>query len=238
MSKNALAAGNYPLKYVIWENTIFPYFNGYDPTSNFTAAGVVTGSKPYTFALNTPFHMWIPCFKGMRGSMYWHYESQNSEFKQRPSFEVRRDLNDPQVSSGRLVWTSNGASVASASLSEILNGEMSAYDFTTGSTSARSASTLVSPFDGEGKSVLLPNMFNYRFDSTRVGSMVTNQGKPRVRRESVKAMLRYSPAAAGNANVENNIFIRRYFSIGPDFTVFFFLCVPRIYRYAAIPQGL
>jgi len=232
---NNTVPGGYLIKWVSFTNTIFPYFNGYDPTSNFTAASLVTGTKPYSFAVNTPFHMWIPCFKGMRGSMYWHYEhSKCNNTPERYSLEIRRGLNDPRTDPDRLVWTELEVGPITGTGSQVSRVEAASFDALIGET--RSAATLVSPFNGEGKSVLFPNQFNYRFDTTRVSAMVTGLNRPRKRRENVSVMMRFFPIAT-NPNDENNSFIRRYFSIGPDFTVFFFLCVPRVYRYTTIPLG-
>jgi len=226
--------GGYLIKWVVFNNSIFPYFNGFDPTSNFNAVSYVSGNKPYSFAVNTPFHMWVPCFKGMRGSMYWHYEHSKLNNTDRYSLEIRRNLRDPTIVSGRLLWSELDLGPITGTGSQVARVEAASYDLRDGNT--RSAAVLVSPFNGEGKSVLYPNQFNYRFDTTRVGAMVTGQNRPRPRRESISVMMRYFPVAT-SPNDENNSFIRRYFSIGPDFTVFFFLCVPRVYRYTTIPLG-
>jgi hypothetical protein len=234
MSDNAPAASE-KLRYNIWTNTIYPYFNGYDPTSNFSASSFVAGAKPYAWALNTPFHMWIPCFKGIRGSMYWHYESQSQDANDRLSFEIRRELKDPDLSSSSLAWQQTGFAVAAGNINSLLFEETGSFDGAN-QTDTRSCAVLASPFNGEGKSVLLPNLFNYRFDTTRVSAFVTGQNRPRQRRERVRVLVRYAPrSTSATVARESAQFIRRYFSVGPDFNAFFFLCVPRIYRYASVP---
>nr|QKQ15133.1 hypothetical protein [Trichosanthes kirilowii marnavirus] len=234
MSDNAPAATE-KLRYNIWTNTIFPYFNGYDPTSNFTASSFVAGSKPYAWALNTPFHMWIPCFKGIRGSMYWHYENQSQDANDRLSFEIRRELRDPDLAGTALAWQQTGFAVAAGNLSSLMFEETGSFDGAN-QTDTRSCAVLASPFNGEGKSVLLPNLFNYRFDTTRVSAFVTGQNRPRQRRERIRVLVRYAPrSTSATVARESTQFIRRYFSVGPDFNAFFFLCVPRIYRYASVP---
>jgi hypothetical protein len=236
VANSTTVSNNWSTKYVVWNNSVFPYFNGYDPSSNFSANKLAGGSPstaPYTCCLNTPFHMWIPCFKGMRGSIYWHFEHQNMQLRDRLSLEVRREVRDPSTAGGRLVWSAISTFLASTVEVKQFN-ECFSYD-NNGLEDTRSASVLVSPFNGEGKSILFPNLFNYRFDTTRVSAMVTGHNRPRPRRESVRVMARYSPVAINDSNAENNIFVRRYFSIGPDFTVFFFLCVPRIYRSPSLP---
>jgi hypothetical protein len=225
---------NFKLRYFMWTNTIFPYFNGFDPTSNFTGNSFVSGTKPYTWALNTPFHMWIPCFKGIRGSMYWHYENQSQDAYDRLSFEVRRELADPYVAPTRLGWQVGGFAGSTATISGMAYEETGSFDGGN-ETDTRSAAVLVSPFNGEGKSILMPNLFNYRFDTTRVSAFTTGANRPRKRRERIRVMTRYAPRITSVGNRENAQMIRRYFSIGPDFTVFFFLCVPRVYRYASLP---
>jgi len=236
MADSVGGAASDKLKHYGWVNTIFPYFNGFDPTANFSATSYVTGGKNYAWAINTPFHMWIPCFKGIRGSIYWHYESQAQSSVDRLSMEVRRELFDPPLATSpqgdKLNWTRLGFTVSAGNINSMVSEEIFSYDY---NTDYRSAAVLVSPFNGEGKSVLMPNMFNYRFDTTRVSAFCTGQNRPRLRRERVIALVRYSPRSSNLGDRERDQMIRRYFSIGPDFTTFFFLCVPRIYRYTSVP---
>jgi hypothetical protein len=166
--------------------------------------------------------------------MYWHYENQSQDAYDRLSFEVRRELVDPAVTPPRLNWQQEGYADSSASLSGMAYEETGSFDGGN-ETDTRSAAVLVSPFNGEGKSILMPNLFNYRFDTTRVSAFTTGANRPRKRRERIRVLTRYAPRITSDGNRENAQMIRRYFSIGPDFTVFFFLCVPRVYRYASLP---
>jgi hypothetical protein len=167
--------------------------------------------------------------------MYWHYESQSQDANDRLSFEIRRELKDPDLSSSSLAWQQTGFAVAAGNINSLLFEETGSFDGAN-QTDTRSCAVLASPFNGEGKSVLLPNLFNYRFDTTRVSAFVTGQNRPRQRRERVRVLVRYAPrSTSATVARESAQFIRRYFSVGPDFNAFFFLCVPRIYRYASVP---
>lgn len=224
-------------RWVSYTRMVFPQFNGYDPTAPYNLRNLGgTADVPGGLSINSPFTTMIPCYKGMRGSMYWHYEgAAMTGVQHRSSFEIARLSADPPLVSSRLASVHSGTVANTSLASQIVRAEYFVY--TLDGSQERTGQTLACGSELDGKSILCPNMFNYRFDTTRVSAMSTGQNRKRVRNESYRLVFRSVPDYTSEIGTEmsKDIFIRRYYSVGPDFAAFFFLCVPKMYRYASIP---
>jgi len=225
--------------WVRWHSTIFPYFNGYDPTSNYFLRNQADSLNIRgTATLNTPFTLMVPCYKALRGSMFWHYEYDNTQFlnSTRVPIEISRNTNDPPVSGGiALIGSSSGLTATTGNINGIMRSEFLANS---GNIfhEERNSQTVMTSNTLDGKSILFPNMFNYRFDTTRPSAMITGLNRPRTRNEYVTCTMRTTPFGDfPSAGIFETTVIRRYYAAGPDFSLFYLQCVPRFYKYTSFP---
>lgn len=225
-----------------YQTMAFPIFNGYDPASPYLANSLSgQAASPFFWVQNTPYTLMIPCYKGVRGGHMWHYECSNMDKRDnRLAYEIVRSTTDPVIFQNNQLRISTYGSIPSGSnVNALLRNEFLSQnpDIILGEPLERAGQTLKSANQLEGCSVLVPNMFNYRFDTTRVSAMSTGQNRKRDREESVHFILRGKPARNNGTDLFSSLVTRRYHSVGPDFGAYFFLCVPRVYRYASIPTS-
>lgn len=221
----------------VFERTKYPAPNGYDPKSNTDArsALVPTTLKPYTYNINTPFSMVVPMYVGMRGSMLWHYEGLNyRDTSSRAAVSVMRSTGSPSVSGGRLVHATTVSAESAINLTTGVTDKFYMQLQTNVNNRYIAGQTVIAKNPLDGKSMCLPEMNNLRFKAANPKYWILGDGVGH--NDSIVTTDVVSPSFSGlsTTGFQRNI-IRRYFSIGPDFTVFFMLGVPRLYKYALVP---
>jgi hypothetical protein len=232
-SFNPLGTDKYA--FVIYNTTKYPTPNGYDPFSPYFGLNQSTlGNARCSWTINSPFNMLVPMYKGMRGSMMWHYEVFGDELSShRLTGEIRRVNNDPPNTAGVLAITDTGALGSSSNDTNVVRQEFRANTLT--NTDDRNATVLIGPNYLEGKSVIFPFLSQQRFTSTSPTTWISNVVVDEFpRSECIKLMFRSQPRYSTPVMLKELI-TRRYYSVGPDFSCFFLLCVPRLYRYANLP---
>lgn len=204
--------------------TRFPIHYGFDPSGWNTAKGiqVTTSNFPFNFASTTPWHLLSNCFVGQRGSMIWTYNPSrgSSPILSRIS---RYNYAFNTTSSGFFSGTNTNVNVVEA-------------NFWKNGTSTGAGTSVTHTMTSNGHSVLAPSYSPFKFQST-------------------DPQFASSPAAAGTSGYDGTVYdslnveypyytsgfindngiVERYFCIGTDYTLHFFLCCPTL-RYVPASQ--
>jgi len=194
----------------------YPPFYGYDTTSYVQAPGtVVPGSNfGFNYVGVTPYGWFSPMYIGQRGSMIWHINTRS-----------KIPLGNTRVSkySGTLTGaTANKTTIdfgQPATFGKVSYSNMRSKADDWGGSSVTNQNTQT------GLSALLPQYNPNRF--TFVNPTYANQGQSVDNTNYELFRLQYDvQPIAHPAESFDNVTIDKYVSIGPDFTLFFWLNVP------------
>lgn len=197
--------------------TRFPIHYGFDPHGWNTAKGIQVPASnfPFNFVSTTPWHLLSNCFVGQRGSMIWTFNPTKgtNAFVSRVS---RYNYAFNTTSAGYFSGPNTNTNVTEA-------------NFWKNNTSTGAGSSVTHTMTSNGHSILAPSYSPFKFQSTD-----PNYAS--------------SPAAAGTSGYDGTVFdslnvefpyttsavtlgdtiIERYFCIGTDYTLHFFLCCPTL----------
>lgn len=226
---------------VSFSRAIYPPMNGFDPNSQFNATSLNLGpDAPCTWAQNTPFQILAPCFKGFRGGFIWHFEAYSkSQLDKRPSIVVNYSMKPPRTSSGK-VQNDDVMSIptgSSLNLRAMYESVAPYWNQNFANSVDASGMSIMSTSCVEGKSVCIPYKANTRFTSTDPETSKEDDDGYAITAGSVIVNLITYPKNLLGADAVTDVVIRRYFSVAPDFTFFYFNCVPRLYKYTTTPSG-
>jgi hypothetical protein len=198
----------------------YPKTYGYDPATYNTAKGLVVPATtfPFNYSPMTPYSWVTNCFVGQRGAIMWHLvpDSPNPLSNLRAYRQVTGNPGGPQA------LNFVNLSGTPSSISRTMAG-------TAGGCAVTNCTTV------NGLSISVPNMTNYKFQSTRpdMGTSIltgddTNDGS------------NYETFMVDFVGVQNNnpladVRINAYFGVGTDFTPLFFLNVPVLYQLTSTP---
>lgn len=199
------------------QQTRFPLYYGFDPAGWQVAKGVnVPASNfPFNFASVTPWHLISNCFLAQRGSMNWVFNTSKgtTPFVTR----VSRD--------NTLFGTYSAGYLVSAAGTD----NKTEYGWWVNSTSTTAGASLNHTITTAGHAVVSPSYTPFKFQTTSPES-TTNPAGPT------------SPAFDGSA-YDNLVFeipfentyqtlvgamVERYFGIGADYTLHFFMNCPTL----------
>ncbi len=198
---------------------------GYDPTGVHSAKGLTVplSNFPFNFALPS-FHSWIsPAYIAQRGSMIWTFNVDGGG----------------DVGSIRCIrFNSGGFTVQNTSQTNV-RGTVSANSrFFYGNCDAGGAgSALTNQNTQAGLSVLLPNMSPYRFQSTKPSNITSPSSADASDKDILELEVTYNNSLSSLGVDATSSRIWRYNSIGTDYNLFYFLNVPVLYRYSALPNA-
>lgn len=196
--------------------TRFPLYYGYDLTGWNLAKGTVVPASNFSFnfALISPWHLLSNCFLAQRGSMHWTFNPHkgNGAVTSRIS---RYNYQFPGYSSGYQAGPNTNANIIEAG-------------YWRNSTSTGAGSSLTHTHTSNGHSVALPSYSPFKFQTT----------DPREISSPSPSGNRYDGGVYDTITVEfpydsvNNpiegFAVERYFSIGTDYSLHFFLCCPSL----------
>lgn len=226
---------------VSFSRAIYPPMNGFDPNSQFDASSLGVGANaPCTWAQNTPFQILCPCYKGFRGGFIWHYEAYSkSQVDRRPAIAITYSMKSPRTNSGRVANDDIFAVAAGLSLNSVAQYESVApyWNRNFANSVDTSGISIMSTSCVEGKSICVPYKANTRFTSTSPSTSKEDDDGYATTAGSVIVNLITYPSRSHGVDAVKDVIIRRYFSVAPDFTFFYFNCVPRLYRYSTTPAG-
>ncbi len=190
-----------------------PPFYGYDVNGIETAKGVTAPATTFNFnfVANTPYHMLSNCFVAQKGSIQWHYNWEGPDV----SMHATRFVSNVPSSVG---YVGASAGTFSANAQTLLNN----------STSTAGATALVNQKTTAGLSVSVPNYTVFKFQTTDPAAATTGSSLD----GSIYEVLRVELNSNGAAQDLSNGRLERYFGIGTDFSLYFFLNCPSLYYYA------
>lgn len=200
----------------------FPPHFGFDPNGLYTANGItVPGSTfPMNYNKVLPWHLISMCFVAHRGSAHWHYNNHGPN----TSLAVVRN-NYVGVTT-----TSKGiTSLAATTASQAARYYVTQYASTGGGIAITNQSTQA------GLSVSMPNYTQYKFQSTTPtrGTLAPAAGATNDDGSTWESF--YIQADGAAANLPTGFRIQRYFSVGTDYNLHFFLNAPSLYLYTSVP---
>jgi hypothetical protein len=201
--------------------TRWPRSPGFDNSGLDNVKGLITPASNFNFNY-TEFHpiaYIMPAFIGTRGSVIWHYNVATIG----PIGHIRQfrlpDVNQSIAEVTQAIGTPASTSIFAQTWWQTTRGGTSGHALTNQATQA-------------GLSVELPNYSAYKFQSTSPRNATLAQSSDGSAYDSSQLEIMYSgtlgPSPTAGA-------LWTYCGIGPDFTVLFFLNVPTLWVYSALP---
>jgi hypothetical protein len=213
--------------YVQWKQVMsrFPLSYGYDPNGLGAATGLVSGAqKSFNWVNFHPITYFMTAFVAVKGSTIWH---MNVSFSTNPICHIRMYRNN-SISVTLCSINQNGSAVF-ASANTAGRYAVTTFFAGTGGSAVTNGNTQT------GLSVLTPNYTQYRFQGTYLGATTlpsTGDGSD-VDTSSFEVVL-----SGTSGPVVRNTTIYQYCSIGTDFNLHFFLNVPTMWYYSAVPAAV
>ncbi len=201
----------------------FPLMYGYDPYGIHTAKGIAAPASNFffNFVHNTVYNWIAPAFLAQKGSTFWHI---NFESPTPINFaQVSRTPSDTGGASRSTTGTASGSISANAAwlISKIPVG-------TTGSA-------IVNTLTNAGLSVSCPNYTNALFQYTDQNLISAPWGQDGLNGDNLSLVV-----SCNNANTPTSTQLKtfKYFAVGTDFNLYFFLCTPSFEYYSSTPAAV
>jgi hypothetical protein len=206
----------------MFTHTKYPQSFGFDSNGIHGAIEIngINLDRNFNFVNTGPFQWLQGCFVGMRGSTMWHYCGLDQT--NIPTMRVRRLSTN--VVNGTAVTTRSGlrnitTNIIASSFSSSARGG------TTRATSGYGGISLIHQATQTGLSVLYPQYNKFRFVTTNPANSTYGSVVDDTLNEKFSLDIITSNKNGAFSGYE------RYFSIGPDFTFFYYLNAPPRYCY-------
>lgn len=200
-----------------------PDTQGFDPSGWATATGPISGvPEPCSYGYFSAFSLMVPCFIGYRGSMIWHFNMQTQNKVQKVHQVQRR------VSLRGTVDTGTIYSTADSGVTGMIKNMVYGIPEGAGGQSLTNCETQT------GLQVLMPFYSNLRMRSTDPTHWINGTSTD----GSDYDTYTYNTVACpqeDSAPLQSAV-LMRYYGIGPDFNLFFFLNAPVLYLYDDRPE--
>jgi hypothetical protein len=207
----------------------YPLYYGYDPAGVHSAKGTLVPLSNFAFnyVQPTPYHWIAPAFIAQKGAGMWHFNIDNVNPIASVSVVRANQFN--------LLAGETKAGQAAGTVSANARFFLSSYPQTSGGVS------LTSQYTNAGLSVSCPNYTNYKFQSTRPQNTSQPSTVPSASaydgsdRDTYKLLITTSELTTQVAS--NTMKIWKYFGVGTDYSLYYFLNVPTFLRLPAIPTA-
>jgi hypothetical protein len=202
----------------------YPVDYGYDPNGIHYAVLSAGDNdvRRFNFVNHTPMTWLAPCFKGQRGAVSWRVNFNGNEFVNsmnivRLPLKARSPGNamDTYAAAVRTKWTQPA--------------ELFKEDTVQGNAGVH----LTNQKTQSGCAASVPMYSRFRMTNTNPNTLVRGSAIDESNVDSMGIVVKMHPSTTNDANTNS---IEIYTSAGIDYTMFFFLNVPPVYTYAAIPQ--
>ncbi len=192
----------------------FPLPWGYDPNGWNSAKGVTAPSSNFAinFVANTPYNMISNCFIGQKGAAHWHYNWQG------PTSQSMRLIRYPVTGGASKGYSGNAVGTSSANTQTLVQNM--------GITTAAGLA-LTNQLTNAGLSVSLPNYTVYKFQTTDPTKSMNGTALDGSNREMFYLQILNN----GTVDDLSRGRLERYFGVGTDFSLYFFLNCPSLYYY-------
>lgn len=208
--------------------TRFPPYMGYDPTGYQSAKGtaVPASNFPFNFTRNSLYNWLSPAYVGQRGSTHWTFNAQCTQPIN--DFSVRRRTAD-WVGTSTVITTSTTAT---------------AWNRNTAIIGSSTAPGLAITNQGvnTGLSLSMTDYTQYKFRSTTPSRVTnpqsaqnTNDGTYNDWYEMNFSRLPVLENPASSSYSIKGVTVQRYFGIGTDFSLYWYLNAPVFYVLSTIP---
>lgn len=203
----------------------YPKLYGYDPEGYADAAGtIVPGTDfPFNYAHNSCFNLISTCFVGSRGSVNWLFNCDSDLAL--GSFTAARDSNalDARDDYTQQFLTSAGAT------------DFQCYQaFRTVVPTGQTGMSLTSQYTQAGLEVNVPFYSRFRFRGNGITDRSNGSLEDDSRYDNLRVDLNMHPSSLNNPDA---IHLDRFFGIGPDFSLLFFLNVPTLHQLNTVPAA-
>lgn len=200
------------------DQTRFPAYYGYDPSGWNLAKGINVPASNFNFNfLNvTPWHLLAPCFLAQRGSMNWVFNPSKG------SLGIVSRISRNNLTFG----TYSNQYVSSPSTT--INLVEAAYWKNSRSTAAGSSLTHTNTTSGHA--IVAPSYSAFKFQSTRPQGTTSPSAIGSASYDgTVYDTLSVEFPYDANNNSLNGVTIERYFGVGADYTLHFFMNCPTLF---------
>lgn len=195
--------------------TRFPAHYGYDPAGWNSAKGIVatTTNFNFNFVNSTPWHLISNCFLAQRGSMIWTFNPSRGSFAL-TSRVARWNYTFPGYNAAYV--SSVGSSTNAIELG-----------FWRNSNPTNAGGSVTHTLTTNGHSVVTPSYSPFKFQTTQPSRCTSPAGtsEPQYDGTVFDTLSVEIPYDASLNNIAG-VTIERYFGIGTDYTLHFFLCCP------------
>jgi len=221
-------SATYPNYIYTYTMSKFPPYYGYDTSGIHRAYGINTPASGFNFNYTqlTPYNWLAPAFIAQRGSTHWTYNPES--VIPLSSIQVQRTPSNYQATVGAAY---NGANSS--------NKNQAAQFFYSNVPNQNAGASLTSQYTQAGLVVAAPNYCLFKFQSTNPQNTTSPNQSPSSNAydDSTRDFLRLSVSvnAASTANPPKYVKIWKYFGVGTDFNLHFFLNVPTLYVYPSVP---
>ena len=199
------------------EQTRFPAYYGFDPNGWNQAKGVVVPLTTFNFNFTnvTPWHLIANCFLAQRGSMNWVYNPSKASLGI-VSRVTRYNLTFPGYNNGYVAGTNTSTNIMEC-------------NYWKNSRPTNAGASLTHTHTTSGHAVVAPSYSPFKFQSTAPG-LTTSPGASSAATYdgSVYDTLAVEYPYDANNNSLTGVTIERYFGIGADYTLHFFLNCPTL----------
>jgi hypothetical protein len=200
----------------------YPLYYGYQLSNGIhSAKGILFPLLNFkmNYVHTGPYHWLAPAFIGQKGSFHWHLNVDNPN-----AFSSIKTYRNPVTSVvGR--FPVNRAKISYSS---------DAQFYTENTVSGAAGQSLTNQFTQSGLSISIPNYTNYRFQSTNPNN--PNAMQAGSADGSDKEFVTTEIAFSGLVNSgTTNLRMWKYYSVGTDFNLYFFINTPTLVNYASSP---
>ncbi len=200
----------------------FPPHWGYDGAGISTVKGVSAPATDFSFsfARRLPWHVIANCFIAHRGSAHWHY---NVEGEKPVSMYVNRNPNNAGGVLGRVSVTTSTYAYSTA------NQNAMAKFYATQGPFPGPGMALTNQKTQSGLSVSVPNYTQFKFQTTQPVNFVKPEFSGNTYDGSVYEGIQLGVEYTGAVSNPKTNLVSRYFAVGTDYNLHFFLNCPSLY---------
>lgn len=203
-----------------------PIYPGFDPNGvNNATAPIAAATKPYNFVPYSTLNWFGQCFLGCRGSIHWSVLNHNN------NLACMTAINRPNARTTLTRALYNITPVGSVNppltqsiIANAMPAGAAGISITHNRTNSSNAASV--PFYSQFK------FRQFTPSDTTLGTFIDGSNTDGV---FYTQIVPNSSVTALNANFLNGNFITTFCSAGTDFSLIFFLAVPTLYKYTAVP---
>ncbi len=201
----------------------YPVDYGFDPNGIHWATDPtgLTSVEPFNFVTMTYMNWLAPCFRGQRGAVNWRMN-----FNGRQNDDTMKFVRLPHTTRTALTYTNTTA------WTTLTKWTFPAQVYQANWYQDNSGTHITNQKTQAGCAASVPQYSRFRMTSTDPNYLVLGKSTDETTSDSMGVMSVNRPSTNQNANTTH---LELYCSAGIDYTLFFFLNIPAVYVYTAVP---